>query len=83
MGKKEDVIIEQRAVLNILIRKHKSNGEIIEQLSSVYGAHAVAKLIVKNWVKCFRAGQTSLQDDHREGRPATVVDTILREQLKK
>ncbi len=31
---------------------------------------------------CFHAGRISLQDDHQEGRPATVAHTISLEQVK-
>ncbi len=40
---KDNVITEQRAVVKLLIRKHKSTREIIEELSSVCGTHALAK----------------------------------------
>ncbi len=76
------MITEQKAVAKFLIKKHKSNREIIEELSSVYGTHTLTKATVKKWVGRFCAGRTCLQDDHREGRPATAVNTILREQVK-
>ncbi len=73
---KDEVITEQRAVVKFLIRKHKSKREIIEELSSVYCIHTLTKATVKKWAGCFRAGQTSLQVDHQEGRPTTMVNTL-------
>ncbi len=80
--KKDDLITKQWAVLKFLIRKHKLNRKIIEELSSVYGTHTLAKVAVKEWAGHSRADQKPLQDDHREGRRATAVNTILREQVK-
>ncbi len=65
------------------MRKHKSNREIIKELSSVYGTYVPAKATVKKWAGHFHAGQTSLRDNHREGRPTTAVNTILWESVKK
>ncbi len=50
------MITEERAVVKFLIRKHKSNREIIEELLSVCNTHAQAKATVKKWVGCFHAG---------------------------
>ncbi len=70
-------------MVKFLIKKHKSNREIIEELSSVYGTRALTKVMVKKWVGHFCAGRTSLQDDHREGKLATAMNTISQEQVKK
>ncbi len=76
------MITEQTAVVKFLIRKHKSKREIIEELSLVCGTHALAKATIKKWVGRFHAGRTSLQENHREGRPATVVNTISQKSVK-
>ena len=48
--------------------------KIFEELCSVYGKCEVSFETVTRWVKKFKSGQSSVQDDPKAGRPCSVVN---------
>lgn len=50
---------------------------IKEELDSVHGDNAPSDYTVKSWVKQFKMGRTSTEDEQRPGRPKTATTTCL------
>ncbi len=55
--------IEQSSVNQFLVRKNKTNVEIIKELTSVYGTHALKRTEVKKWAGCFQSESESVGND--------------------
>ncbi|XP_052755880.1 protein GVQW3-like [Galleria mellonella] len=62
---------EQRVVIKFLSKLGKNGREIFADLRTVYGDDAVKEPTVHKWLKRFREGRESVQDDPRSGRPST------------
>ena len=43
------------------------------ELCGIYGPQNISMYTVFRWVKAFKAGQFSVEDDTRPGRPKTIV----------
>lgn len=67
------VKLEHRAVIKYLVKKGKTQKEVFEEMSTVYGESAPSSATVKRWVRLFQLGRESLEDDPRPGRPNTAV----------
>ncbi len=65
--------IEQRAVIQFLIRKNQYGPEIFKALTEVYGNVALSFSAVKLWMTKFRAGWESFENETPSGAPATVT----------
>ena len=55
---------------------HKLNidsKQIFNELCGIYGPQTISMRIVFRWVKAFKAGKFSVEDDTRPGRPKTPV----------
>ena len=60
--------VEYRAVIRYLYLKGKTGQEIHCELTNVYGSFAPSYAQVKFWVREFKRGRTSLEDETRSGR---------------
>lgn len=67
-----DEKIEQRVVIKFLVKSGKTNAEIRNMLSAVYGNNTMSRSTLYEWIGRFREGRTSVTDDAREGRPVTA-----------
>ena len=65
---------EYRAVIRYLYLKGKTSKEIHGKLANVYGSSAPSYVKVKFWVREFKRGRTSLEDEARSGRPLDATD---------
>ena len=61
--------VEYRAVIWYLYLKGKTGKEIHGELADVYGSSAPSYAQVKFWVREFKRGRTSLEDEARSGLP--------------
>lgn len=65
--------IEKRAVIKFLYMKGLKNADILEEMQDVLGDCAPSYTTIKSWVAEFKRGRTSVQDEHRPGRPRSVT----------
>ena len=63
-----------RAVIKFLTMQGQTTNQIYERLHAVYGDSAPSKATVGNWVREFQRSWKSLEDDLRNGAPATAVN---------
>ena len=66
--------VEYRAIIRYLYWKGKTDKEIHGELADVYGSSASSYAQVKFWVREFKRGRTSLEDEARSGRPLDATD---------
>ena len=66
--------VEYRAVIRHLYLEGKTGKEIHGELANVYGSSAPAYAQVKFWVREFKRGRTSLEDEARSERPLDATD---------
>ena len=64
---------EFRAVIKHFYMKGYTPKLIKEELDSVHGDNAPSDYTVKSWVKQFKMGRTSTEDEQRPGRPKTAL----------
>ena len=62
---------EQRTIEKFYVRLGKSIEEVTNDLVKVYEENAMAPRTIRKWVKRFKEGRQSTEDDQREGRPST------------
>ena len=82
-----DVSFRQRAVIEFIVKEKIPAADIHHGLQRVYGDVCTGASSVRRWVKHFKDGNTSFQDQPRSGRPRTVstepnkkrVDEIIKE----
>ena len=55
------------------IRLHIDSKQIFNELCGIYGPQAISMRTVFRWVKAFKAGKFSVEDDTRPGRPKASV----------
>jgi hypothetical protein len=60
----------------------KSTTETLEMLHEVFGGHSFSWTVVFQWHSCFKAGQVSVEDDERSGRPSTGKTTENVEKIR-
>lgn len=65
--------LEYRAVIKFLTKKGLNSKQITEELVSVYNNDAPCQRTVERWHLEFLRGRNSIEDEPREGRPATSV----------
>ena len=73
---KNSVILYQRAtycdkVLYVLLGK--SFTEIRDDLHKVYGDSCLANSAISKWMRRFKDGRESMEDDKHTGRPVTIT----------
>ena len=61
-----------RALIKYLLKKGVKSKQIHEKLVNTYGGHALHIPTVKSWVREFKRGRESLEDDDRGRRPITA-----------
>ena len=66
--------VEYCAVIRYLYLKGKTGKEIHGELADVYRSSAPSCTQVKFWVREFKRGRTSLEDEARSGRPLDATD---------
>jgi len=67
-----DVSFRQRAVIELLVKEEIPAADIHHRLQRVYGDVCMGASSVRRWIKHFRDGNTSIQDQPRSGRPRTA-----------
>ena len=65
---------EYRAVMWYLYLKGKTGKEMLGKLADVYGSSAPTYAQIKFWVREFKRGRTSSEDEARSGRPLDATD---------
>ncbi len=73
---------EQHSVIKFLVRKNKTNAEIMKELTSVYGTHVLKSTPVKKWAGLFQSRRESVGDDARAGQPSTACNERNTEKVK-
>lgn len=76
--------IEYRAVIKFFCKDGRNAIYIFNYISKVYGESAPSYATVTRWVKLFKSGRESLEDDNRSGRPADAIsheNVILAESI--
>ena len=66
--------VEYRAVIRYLYLTGKTGKEIHGELADVYGSSAISYAQIKFWVREFKRGRTSLEDEARSGGPLDSTD---------
>ena len=74
--------VEYRAVIRYLYLKGKTGKEIHSELANVYGSSAPSYAQVKFWVREFKCGRTSLEDEARSGRPLDATDEEMCKKIR-
>src|SRR5215469_15109929 len=67
-----DLSFRQRAVIEFLVKEEIPAAEIHQRLQCAYGSVCMGASSVRRWVKHFKDGNTSIQDEPRSGRPQTA-----------
>ena len=67
----DDVLFRQRAVIDFFV-KEIPTADIHRKLHHVYGDVGMGAHIVRRWIKHFKHGDTSIQDQTRSVRPRTA-----------
>ena len=66
--------VEQRAVIKYLQMKGMSpSSQVHEDIKATLGESAVSYSIAKRWLRMFKCGRTSCEDEHGSGPPRTVT----------
>ena len=64
---------EIRNYIKCRIRLNIDLKQIFNELCGIYGPQTISMRTVSRWVKAFKAGKFSVEDDIRPGRPKTSV----------
>ena len=62
---------EIRSYIKYRIRLDIESKQIFNELCGIYGPQSISMCTVFRWVKAFKAGKFSVEDDTRPGRPKT------------
>jgi len=65
--------IEQSGVVRFLWAKNMEAKDIHKEMLSMYGEHCLSRQAIHNWVQNFSEGRTSIEDEHRAGRPVEIA----------
>ena len=65
--------IEQRGVVRFLWAKNMEAKDIHKEMLPMYGEHCLSLQAIHNWVQKFSEGRTSIEDEHRAGRPVEIA----------
>ncbi|GFS07493.1 transposase [Elysia marginata] len=65
--------VEYRSVIKFLYLKGQNSTEIHQEMVQVYAEKCPHYSTVTHWVRKFKSGFLSVIDEHREGRPPSVV----------
>ena len=64
---------EQCGVVHFLWAKKMEAKDIHKEMLPTYGEHCLSHQSVHNWVQKFSEGRTSIEDEHRAGRPVEIA----------
>ena len=64
---------EIRSYIKCRIRLNIDSKQIYNKLCGIYGPQTISMRTVFRWVKAFKVGKFSVEDDTRPGRPKTSV----------
>ena len=64
---------EIRSYIKCRIRLNIDSKQIFKELCGIYGPRTISVRTVFRWVKAFKAGKFSVEDEPRPGRPKTSV----------
>ena len=64
---------EIRSYIKFRIRLNIDSKQIFNELCGIYGPQTISICTVFRWVKAFKAGKFSVEDDTYPGRPKTSV----------
>jgi len=76
-----DMSFRQRAVIEFLVKEEILAAEIHQRLQRAYGSVCMGASSVRRWVKHFKDGNTSIQDEPRSGRPRTASTERNKERM--
>ena len=68
---------EIRSYIKCRIRLNIHSKQIFNELCGIYGPQTISMHTVFRWVKAFKAGKFSVEDDTRPGRPKTSVTKAI------
>jgi len=54
-------------------KKKMEAKDIHKEILPMYGEHCLSCQTVHNWVQKFSEGRTSIEDEHRAGRPVEIA----------
>ena len=54
----------------------KTFSETFEMIRRVYGDDSLSRTQCYEWLRRFKSGRESIEDDHRSGRPSTSTDDV-------
>jgi transposase len=74
--------LELRACIEFCVKLGKSATEILEMLREDFGEYSLSLAAVFEWHSRFKAGQMSVEDDERSGRPSTSKTTENVEKIR-
>ena len=74
--------IEQRGVVQILWAKGMAEKDIHKEMLPMYGEHCLSRQAVHNWVQKFSEGRTSIEDEHRVGRPVEIATPVTLQRVE-
>jgi len=86
-----NVSFHQHAVIEFLVNEEIATADIHHRLQRVYGDVCMGVNSVRRWVKRFKDGNTSIQDQPHSGRPQTAstepnkkrVDEIIKTDVQR
>ena len=61
--------VEQSGILWFLWAKRMAAKDIHKEMLPMDGEHCLSRQAVHNWVQKFSEGRTSIEEEHRVGRP--------------
>ncbi|PNF34140.1 hypothetical protein B7P43_G01150 [Cryptotermes secundus] len=64
-----DMSFRQRAIIEFLVKEEIPAAEIHQRLQRAYGSVCMGANCVRRWVKHFKDGNTSIENEPRSGRP--------------
>jgi len=67
-----DMSFRQRAVIEFFVKEEIPAAEIHQRLQRAYGSVCMGASSVRRWVKHFKDGNMSVQDQPQSGRPRTA-----------
>ncbi|PNF17989.1 hypothetical protein B7P43_G17352 [Cryptotermes secundus] len=71
----------QRAVIEFLVKEEIPAAEIHQRLQRAYGSVCMGASSVRRWVKHFKDGNTSIENESRSGRPRTALTERNKERV--
>ena len=74
---------EQRYAIKLKFKEGESTSNVYIRLQKVYGEHCISRAGVFEWLKRFKTGRTSVDNEPRSGRASTAVNEQTIAQIDK